>query len=72
METLMSEVATVAVGWGVTALAVASYALWVLTAAAGLLGRNLISADLRRCFQIKTPRRINDHGLNSAGRSGVA
>ena len=30
METLMSEVATVAVGWGVTAVAVASYALWVL------------------------------------------
>jgi|TARA_Y100000996_G_C22511355_1_gene638516 hypothetical protein len=26
----MSEVATVAVGWGVTAVAVASYALWVL------------------------------------------
>ena len=26
----MSEGATVAVGWGVTAVAVASYALWVL------------------------------------------
>ena len=30
METLMSEVATVAVGWGVTTVAIASYALWVL------------------------------------------